>query len=237
MITTLSRDELIRLGVRLRASYLVQQAGYTLGVAAIDERGLEAIVGDLALLEEIAAARAQVEAALADRAMMAEESKALTSTQDQRVREAKVWRRKIAARVSRVRRQGKTAVPESLARVGRAATVPALLAQLTTTLGHVEQHLEDLGGATARPLLEEGRALHAELSLADQAQETARLAALPAKIADFCAAKGLLYVGLKVLNDAGRELHAAEPARAAQYSLSILHRTQGRRRATEPETT
>ena len=230
MITTLSREELIRIGARLRSSYLVQQAGYTLGVAALDEAALEALLGDPALLEAVSGAKGQVEVALADKALVTEEARSLTTGQNEWVAAAKVWRRKIAARASRRRRQGRTEVPESLTRVGRTTTVPALLAQLATMIAHVEEHQADLGGDSVLPLLEEGRRIHAALAAADQAQETARAAALPTKVADFYAAKGLLYIGLKVINDAGRELHAADITRAAQYNLNILHRN--RRRAT-----
>ncbi|UJR82872.1 hypothetical protein [Sandaracinus amylolyticus] len=228
MITTLSRDELIAQGAGLRSAYLVQQAGYTLGVAALDEAGIEAIVGDRSLLEDVATAKTQVETARADRALIAEEAKAHTVGQNEQVREAKIWRRKIAARASRVRRQGKIAVPESLTRIGRTTSVAALLAQLATMIAHVEEHQADLGGATVRPLLEEGRRVHAALADADQAQETSRSAALPVKVADFYAAKGLLYVGLKIIHDAGRELHADDVLRAAQYNLNILHRNRAR---------
>jgi hypothetical protein len=36
MITEVSQDELVVLGSRNRADYLVEQAGYTLGLAALD---------------------------------------------------------------------------------------------------------------------------------------------------------------------------------------------------------
>ncbi len=55
-------------------------------------------------------------------------------------------------------------------------------------------------------------------------QEVKRLSTLPAKVRDYYAAKGRLYVGLKVINDAGHELHASDADAAGRYNLKILHR-------------
>ncbi|AKF04527.1 hypothetical protein [Sandaracinus amylolyticus] len=85
MITTLSRGELVAQGAALRSSYLVQQAGYTLGIAALDEAGIAAILGDRSLLEDVATAKT----ARADRSLVAEEAKARTVGQSEHVRDAK----------------------------------------------------------------------------------------------------------------------------------------------------
>lgn len=50
MITELSREELIVTGRPLRADYLAEQAGYTLGVAALDGKGVEALLPPTASL-------------------------------------------------------------------------------------------------------------------------------------------------------------------------------------------
>ncbi len=227
MITTANREELIRLGARFRAAYLVQQAGYTLGIAAAEEGGIEATVEDPQLIESVAAARAQVEEAMRDKDLLATESKSLTSDQNAKLREAKVWRRKVAKRAARVRRQGQTGVPESLAMIGRASSVPNVLTSMNTALGLMETHVALLGEG-ARALMEEGRRLHSELGSVDTSQEQALFANMPTKIKDFYAAKGLLYLGIKVIHDAGQELHAATPELAAKYNLKILYRKSGR---------
>ena len=74
MITELGRDELISLGARNRADYLVEQAGYTLGLAAADGTGLQELLTE-GYLQEVAAAQAAVNAARQDRALMAAEAK------------------------------------------------------------------------------------------------------------------------------------------------------------------
>lgn len=231
MITTLTRDQLVALGAGYRAAYLVQQAGYTLGIAAAEEGEIEAVVGDTNLLEEVTATKASVETVMADRDLLAQESKTLTTVQNQKLREAKVWRRKVALRAARARRQGKTTVPESLTVIGRLGGVPDVLAALTSTIATFESNLADLGGDRARALLEDGKRINSALGTADASQEQARLSGLPVKVQDFYAAKGLLYVGLKVINDAGQELHAGDPARAGQYNLKILYRSGARKRA------
>lgn len=65
-VTELSRDELGRLGYGLRGSYLVQQAGYTRGIAAEDGQSLLDML-PAGYLDETAAAQAIVEKAQGDR--------------------------------------------------------------------------------------------------------------------------------------------------------------------------
>ncbi|MDI7270101.1 MAG: hypothetical protein QME96_19100, partial [Myxococcota bacterium] len=79
-------------------------------------------------------------------------------------------------------------------------------------------------GKNAQALLDEGVRLQAALATADAAQEVKRLSTLPAKVRDYYAAKGRLYVGLKVINDAGHELHASDADAAGRYNLKILYR-------------
>ena len=78
--------------------------------------------------------------------------------------------------------------------------------------------------------LDEGTKLHDQLAAVDAQQEHARLAKLPTAVRDFLGAKGLLYIGLKAINDAAQELHADDPAEAARFNLKILYRTGAPRR-------
>ncbi len=72
MITEQSRDEPVSAGSRLRADYLAGQAGYTLGVAA-----LEALLPP-GYLDEMRGVLASVNAARQDRVLMAAESREAT---------------------------------------------------------------------------------------------------------------------------------------------------------------
>jgi hypothetical protein len=65
------------------------------------------------------------------------------------------------------------------------------------------------------------KASHASRSENEQA--LAHAANLPAAFTAFAIKKGLLYIALKVINEAGRELHANDPQAAARYNLSILY--------------
>lgn len=230
MITEMSRNELAALGRKQRASYLVQQGGYTLGLAAAEEDEIEAILEDTEVVENVSDALDKVRAATQNRELMAQESKDLTRRQNEKLRAAKVWRRKVVARAKRAQRRGKE-IPEELLVIGRARSVPDVIAQITIMTALFEAHLADMGGARARALLDEGKTILDELSAADAEQEVARLARLPEKTVDFYAAKGLLYVGLKLINDAGHELHADDPPKAAEYNLKILYRQSRRNRS------
>lgn len=225
MITTLPQDELLELGTRHRADYLVEQAGYTLGLAAQDGAPLAALLpkGYLAEMKE---AQAKLSAALKDKALTAEESKNATGAQNQAFAKAKVWRRKVMYRCRRAARMG-TKMPEELTRPADARSVPALSGQLDRMV----KLLESSGGDAA--LVKEGAALTVALKTADAAQELKRLKELPDAVKGFYLQKGTLYVGLKVINDAGRELHAESPQEASVYNLDILlkrgrnHRKEG----------
>ena len=46
MITEMNRNDLIAMGARVRADYLVEQAGYTLGIAALDGKPLDDLLPD-----------------------------------------------------------------------------------------------------------------------------------------------------------------------------------------------
>jgi hypothetical protein len=60
--------------------------------------------------------------------------------------------------------------------------------------------------------------------------EIKRIKALPTTVRDFYYEKGLLYLGLKAINEAGRELHADSKAEAAKYDLSILYRNTSKKK-------
>ena len=72
---------------------------------------------------------------------MRRETEDLTSEQDVKLRAAKIVRRKIAKRGSRMRRMAKT-IPDVLTVIGRASTVPAVLKHLNLVAGELEANLE-----------------------------------------------------------------------------------------------
>lgn len=228
MITTLPQDELLELGARYRADYLVEQSGYTLGLAARDGAGLSALLPK-SFLAEMKEAQAKLSEALKDKALTAEESKNATGTQNQAFARGKVWRRKVMYRCRRAARMG-TKMPEELTRPADVRSVPALSGQLDRMV----KLLESVSSSTDNlPLIKEGAALVQELKTADAAQELKRLKELPDAVKAFYLQKGTLYVGLKVINDAGREFHAESPQEASVYNLDILlkrgrnHRKEG----------
>ncbi|HEV8323439.1 MAG TPA: hypothetical protein VG389_17615 [Myxococcota bacterium] len=225
MITEISIDDLVLQGSRRRAPYLIEQSGYTLGIAAEDGAAIDDLL-DPGYVAEVATAADEVRTAMGDKALMAEDSKTATDSQDEQLRRAKVWRRRAVRRAQRAVRQGRT-VPDLLTSVKQARTVPGLIRQLDQMVPALAANQAALGGANAQALIDDGTAIRAALHSADAAQELARLSALPAKVRDFFEAKGRLYVGLKVINDAGHELHADNAAAAGRYNLRILHRRTG----------
>ncbi|HEV8324021.1 MAG TPA: hypothetical protein VG389_20560 [Myxococcota bacterium] len=226
MITELRAEDLVALGARYRAPYLIEQSGYTLGIAAEDGAALDELL-DPGYVAEVGTAADAVRTAIGDKALMAADSKNATTSQNQQLRRAKVWRRKVVRRGQRAVRQGRN-VPDVLTSVTHARTVPDLLRQISQMLPALVANQAALGGANAQGLIDEGTAINTDLSNADAEQERKLLSALPAAVRDFFEAKGRLYVGLKVINDAGHELHADHAAAAGRYNLRILHRRGGR---------
>lgn len=234
MLTRLDDMTLVRYGMRYRTRYLVEQARYTLKLAGSEIPALE--LPD-AYLPRIEAAIASVEATRDDRELLAVESKLATVRQNTFFHEGKVWRRKASTRAQRAARLGAT-VPNDLLIIGRAATVPKLLDSIGTTLRLLKEFSPELSCAgDIRPLIEDGQRIHDRLAAIDAEQEHKRLAELPAKVRDLYRQRGELYVGLKVVNDAGRERHDRDPHRASRYNLSILYRRGARHGEPEEATT
>jgi hypothetical protein len=92
MITKLTGSELAKIGERQRASYLVPQAGYTLGIAAADGAALAGLL-PAGFLDEVTRVRDEVDKARQDKTIMAVEAKQATGSQQTLVRQVKVWRR------------------------------------------------------------------------------------------------------------------------------------------------
>jgi hypothetical protein len=203
---------------------LVQQAGYTLGLAALVGTPL---AGKLPpnFLDRTAVVRDDVDKAMQDKTVRTAESRQATSVQNQCQRDGKIWVRGLGKRCQSGIQLGVNLPPE-LGRVSSPATVPGMLEQMSKTLSLLAEHAPDMEkiGLPVQTHIDEGRKIFAALQAADSTQERARSADMPAAVAAFCAKKGELYSMLKVINNAGHELYANNPAEAGKFNMSILHR-------------
>ncbi|MBN2353826.1 MAG: hypothetical protein JXD23_14730 [Spirochaetales bacterium] len=228
MITELEKDQVIEIGSRNRAGYLVEQAGYTLGLAKQDGEALEELLPN-GYLNEVTKAAGKVSEAYKDRTLSAEESKDAAEEVNRLFRRAKVWRRAIVNRASRAGRMGKK-IPDDLLKIGNPKTVPAVVSLLEQMVKLAEANSASLHGANLESMIEEGRTLAKNIKAIDAEQEVRRLKNLPDAVKQFHYEKGLLFIGVKVINEAGRELHAGSPTDAAKYNLSILYRNTGKKK-------
>lgn len=229
----IAKPQLIAMGARLRAGYLIEQYGYTIGVAAGDGTALTAILPQ-GFLNDTREVAEQVSADMKDRMLLAAEAKDATRVQNAALQQAKVWRRKVAMRAMSARRLGAN-LPDGLCRITQVRLVPAMASQLEGMVKLLEANAKALSGADITRLIADGKALLTALRTADADQEVKRMKALPIAVREFYAAKGTLYVCLKAINDAGQSLHADKPELAHRYNLSILHRHTGKKQVKAAE--
>jgi hypothetical protein len=224
MSTTPDTARLAALGVRFRASYLVQQAGYTLGLATAEGAALAALL-PADHLAKTAQLRDDVTLAMQDKTVRAAEAKQATRAQNGQMRASIVWVRKVGRRCQNAIHLG-VALPPELTRVGRPTAVPLMLEQISTTLAVLGDRAADMDrvGPPTQPLIDEGRQLHEALERADTLQERSRAADLPAAVTAFYVKKAELYGALKIINNAGHELYAHDLGTASRFNLSILQR-------------
>ena len=163
------------------------------------------------------------------------EPKEATISQDTALRLAKVGRRRMVAATRRKR--GGNAVPDKLLAIGRASTPSKVSEQIGEMISVATGKEASLGGQAVGAPPADGARIQRDLRRTDAAQETKRLAALAQKVREFCAAKGLLHTGLKVINDAGHEIHSSDGAAAGAYNLKILHRRAPKHAGTAPAVT
>jgi hypothetical protein len=227
MITSATQVELVAIGWRIPSAYLIQQAAFTLGIAESEGEALARIL-PVNFLADVSHLRDDVDAARKDKAIAALEAKLSTGEQNQGVHALKVWRRKIAKRARRALLTH-AKVPEELTNVGRSQSVARVLEEASNTLAVLSQQVATLDAVApgTQALIDEGQKLYQALDAADKAQEQARFSDLPAAVAAFHAKKAELYLGLKIINEAGHEFHAENPKEAGKYNLSILYRNRG----------
>jgi hypothetical protein len=152
------------------------------------------------------------------------------------IRQAKVWRRTDVARAQRAKKLGKK-VPDALLATANITGVPNIAAQMEKMLKLVEANVANLPGTNLKPILSEGQTLVDGIKAIDVEQELKILKSKPEAVRNFYYHKGLLFTGIKVINDAGRELHSHDPSAASRYNLSILYRNTHRKKSGTKEAT
>jgi hypothetical protein len=217
----------VSIGLRLRAAFLIQQARYTIGIAGADGPGLAALLA-ANFLDEVARLLAEVEKAYQDRAIAALEAKQSTGAQNLGLRALKIWRRKVAKRSRRVLLAG-TNIPEDMTNIGRSQAAVRVLEDANRMIALLGENLATFDAVSpgTQALIDDGKKLYQTLAIADSAQEQKLSSDLPSAVAAFHAKKAELYTGLKMINEAGHELHADNPPVSARYNLSILYQGKG----------
>jgi hypothetical protein len=223
MITNQKKAVLALSGARYPAAALVQQAGLTLGLAALVGEKLAALMPP-GFLDETGTLRDEVDKLRQDKTVTADEALQATNAQHKAVREIKDWRRQVVSRCLRGVHAGLT-VPELLTQMGNPRGVPEVMELLSKTIALLNDNALELAslGPQVTPLIEVGRKLYQDLDQAENAQEKARAAQLPDSTSAFNAKKGELYAALKIINEAAHELYAKDPEASARFNLSLLH--------------
>ena len=169
--------------------------------------------------------RDEVDKAMQDKTVRTAESRQATGIQNRCQRDGKIWVRGVGKRCQSAIQLGVNLPPE-LSKVSSPATVPGMLEQTSKTLSLLAQHAPDMEkiGLPVQTHIDEGRKIFEALETADSTQERTPSADLPAAVAAFYTKKGELYSMLKVINNAGHELFANNPAEDGKFNMSILHR-------------
>lgn len=233
MITNVPQEEVIRYGARFRGTYLLEQTGYTLGMARLSEQAFTPDLG-ADFLAEMERTKDAVSVGLRSKEIAEEESRLATVAQNESVRVGKIWRRRVAAFGRFLALRG-IETPTELREVGASTnSVPELRKQMEVKLGKLAALTLTGQPATRRDTLarDGGRFLE-QLAGADTTQEL-KIQKLPPATRDFYRNKGTLFLGLKQINSIARMLFADDPVKAAQFNLSILYRNvSGKKQAGE----
>lgn len=225
MITEKPRDEVIALGIRCRADHLLEQAGYTLKLVDAEGKPITNLLPD-GFVPEVKSKVDTVTTALGDKALQIEVAKSATGTHHTAFADAKIWRRTVARRASCASRIGK-AIPEGLLRVSQVRTPAALAVQTHEMLELLQANRAAIPGAGIDKLIAQGKALAATLHSVDADKELKRQNDLPKSVQEFHYEKGLLYLGLKAINDAGQALYANDAVASSRFNLNLLNRRSG----------
>lgn len=233
MISKLSQDELVAIGARYRADYVIAQGLYTIQNVATDPE-----VKDLAgaeFLSEVQTTVDKLQTASQEKGMAEAESKDATQAQGEAVESGKIWRRALVNRVQAALLRG-VEVPAELAKMAARGTNPVALGRdIQRLVGLAREHQPKLAVVRITPdFLARGAQLAKDLMAADQKQETAYLGKLPKKVRDMYVQKALVYFGVKQLNYLAHSVHAENGGLASKYNLDILYRRQRRHSPDQP---
>lgn len=221
MLTQLHHDELLIIGSRVPAERLVAQAAQTLKAAVREGRNMDRVLPK-GYLTEVRRCLEEVAQAQRQREIREVEGRHLDEVVAQAFHEAKVWRRQVAHRIQEALHLG-IPVWEELVRIREARTAETLSQNLLAMVELLEPHVAQLPGRDWRAVLDRGRRLADTLD-ATLAASRLHLQRLPESVREYYAAKGRLYMALKVINDAGWSLHSDSGAEAARFNLDILYR-------------
>jgi len=222
MITEQPRDEVIAAGARHPGENLIEQGGYTSGIAASEGPALAGLL-PAGYLNDVKSVIEQVREKLKDREFGGQEAKFATRDQNAAMRRAKQWMRKAVRRARRAEQMGKK-VPDILLVMPNEKRITDVAKRMDQAVNEFEKNLAAFPGGDNAAVLAEGKSIAKMFLEADATQEIKRLKELPEKVRDYYYLKGLLYTGLKVINEAGHELHLDDPVAAAKYSMKILYR-------------
>jgi hypothetical protein len=228
MLSKKPKEEVISIGVRNRASYLLEQYGYTMGVAKLDGDALVNIM-PAGYLDEIDQCADRVREAMKNKTLVAAESKSSTQSVNQVMRLAKEWRRAAVSRGKVAKRTGYD-IPDELIRLNNLSGVPSVMKSMHDMIKLIEANKDAMASGNLQEFIDEGKTLVDQVTQFDSTQEVKRLKSLPDTVREFYYQKGLLYIGIKGINDYGRAFNKGDAAKANAYHLSILYRHAGKRK-------
>lgn len=231
----MARDEAeeVATGMRLRASYLVEQADYTEALAKKEAALLAPLGIAKATLDSLADLKSKLTAATKDRALASADAQSATASQDAALAKAKSWLRK-AILIGQNAYDDDRGQSEEFTKGGNTgSSVPKLSEKMKKVIGLLKRDTATTSKFGATPaFLKEGDDILASLSTADASQEHKK-ADLPKGTKEFHVEKARLYFLLKRINRAGRAAHVDDPEAAGRYNLSILHRRGTARKGKE----
>ncbi|MBN2591293.1 MAG: hypothetical protein JXA96_15620 [Sedimentisphaerales bacterium] len=157
MITEMTKTEVTELGARNRASYLLEQYGYTMGLAKMEGEALTELL-PTGYLDDVTGEADEVGSSRKDKVLAAEESKGSTQQVNDLLQQAKVWQRTIVSRAKRAKKLGKN-IPEALLKSDGVTGVHGIAAQLDKMRKLVEANAENLLANGLKPILSAGQSL------------------------------------------------------------------------------
>ena len=181
-------------------------------------------------IAEVKAADTALGTSANDRALQEADAHESTKTHHTTCAEAKAYCRQVARRCSVGKRVGNK-LPDELIYVHPVYSTGELTAKTSRTVELLKANAASVPGKGIDELVAKGERLVGELRTVDSRKEQKRYSDLPKAVQDYYFQKGLLYLGLKAINDAAQALHADDTAAAARFNLNLLNRKTPSRKA------